>query len=403
MKRARASGAADGPDLGGDPILDRRSFAQIAAEYRRRWRLDVLAVDRTGTVLAGAGHQRADNREPARHVRLFAIDEALRWGEPTLAPLEGGDKVCWAVPLMTNSRSTGGLLVYCPAGRLALRAAPSPHSVDARLACTHLRELAEQANLTNAALLYARRIEYQREQQRAEAIHDFKAAGYFNLRGLYLVDEPALIAAIRRGDRGMARDILNRLLVAILHHAGRRLDLVKSFFMELVATMSRTAVESGGAPEELLGANFTSIAQLAHLRCHEELAPWLHQMLEHVMDSIQRHRGRTPTVLLAGALDFIARNCTGPITRDQAARAAHLSPSYFSRLFKKQLGQSFSHVLNQKRVERAADLLARSDQDLKLIALESGFSDQSYFTKVFRRHTGQTPRAYRHRHRSAAT
>jgi len=96
----------------------------------------------------------------------------------------------------------------------------------------------------------------------------------------------------------------------------------------------------------------------------------------------------------------MARNCARPLTRAEAAKVAHLSPSYFSRLFKKQLGQSFNQVLNQKRVEFAADLLARTDRELKSIAIDAGFSDQSYFTKVFRRHTGHTPRAYRQDHRA---
>jgi AraC-like DNA-binding protein len=46
-------------------------------------------------------------------------------------------------------------------------------------------------------------------------------------------------------------------------------------------------------------------------------------------------------------------------------------------------------------VNRAAELLRKTDKSVLQIALEVGFSDQSYFTKVFRRHHRMTPRQYR--------
>jgi transcriptional regulator GlxA family with amidase domain len=83
------------------------------------------------------------------------------------------------------------------------------------------------------------------------------------------------------------------------------------------------------------------------------------------------------------------------ITRDDAARAAGVSPSHFSRIFVRHVGRGFADLLNQMRVNRACELLVRSERELCLIALDCGFSDQSYFQKVFRRYTGQTPARYR--------
>jgi transcriptional regulator GlxA family with amidase domain len=52
------------------------------------------------------------------------------------------------------------------------------------------------------------------------------------------------------------------------------------------------------------------------------------------------------------------------------------------------------------RVDRAAELLRHTDKGLLQIALEVGFNDQSYFTKVFRRYLRMTPREYRLRQTS---
>jgi AraC-like DNA-binding protein len=61
-------------------------------------------------------------------------------------------------------------------------------------------------------------------------------------------------------------------------------------------------------------------------------------------------------------------------------------------------GWSFTELLTRLRVDRACQLLVRTDAPLAQIALECGFGDQSYFTRVFRKRTGQTPGGYRHGH-----
>jgi AraC-like DNA-binding protein len=59
-------------------------------------------------------------------------------------------------------------------------------------------------------------------------------------------------------------------------------------------------------------------------------------------------------------------------------------------------GWSFTELLTRLRVDRACQLLVRTDAPLAQIALECGFGDQSYFTRVFRKRIGRTPRDYRH-------
>ena len=63
------------------------------------------------------------------------------------------------------------------------------------------------------------------------------------------------------------------------------------------------------------------------------------------------------------------------------------------------MGENFTEALNRMRVDRAAEILARTDRSLCLVAMDCGFGDQSYFTKVFRRYLRVTPREYRLRHR----
>lgn len=366
-------------------------FRKLAATYRRRWGIGVTAADREGRVVFGGGS--ASLAVVMRRFRQLAINEALRWGEPTVQMAPDG-VLLWAAPLMHNARLLGGVVAQVPEHRLFPSDGSEP-AFDSRAACAHLRELVEEANLTNAALLAARRDEYAREQDRAEAIHSLKGRGFSGMDRLYLLDEPALVAAIRKGDRREARGLLNRLLLVMHAHAGDRLDLIKSFFMELVVTLSRIAVEAGADAQRLLGTNFTRLGELAELNSEERLAPWLHEMLERLMDSIESSSRQGHTAVLAGTLRYMSEHLADDLSRDQAARQAQLSPAHFSRLFERELGRTFTDMLNQMRVDRACQLLARTSHPLKQVALECGFRDQSYFTKVFRRHAGRTPRQYR--------
>jgi AraC-like DNA-binding protein/transposase-like protein len=324
-------------------------------------------------------------------MRSRAIYEAFRWGESTLCP--AGDLLLWAVPLMLNARLTGGLVAaieeHCvwteDGGEAAL---------DLTRAGQSLRRIAEQENLTNAALLRQRRLEYQREQKRAEAIHDLKATEPRGILESYLREEPVLISAIRRGDRPAARGVINRVLVVLYACANGRLDLLKSFVMELVVIMCRAAVQSGGGAQELLGSNYARLAELAEIDGEESLSHWLVQMLEQIMDSLENQRPST-AVLPPVLMEYLQEHHGADVSRDDAAAALHMSPSHFSRMVKEETGRSFTDLLNQVRVDHACTLLRTTDRTLVDVAFEVGFSDQSYFTKVFRRYMGHTPRHYR--------
>lgn len=375
--------------------IDRTSFRRLAGEYCRRWGIGLVAVDSDGRVRmrAGACGTCVAGGRDCTEARAFAVSEGLRWGEPTIVQCPGR-MMLWAVPLMTNREVTGGLVAGATEEEV-LEGSEDRPALDIPRVCADLRALAEEANLTNAAALEANRRRYHDEQQRAHAIHAFKSDVHYSIRELYMNEEPALLAAIRSGDRRAAREILNRLLITVHYHARDRLDLVKSLFLELVVTMSRTAVEAGGDPEEFLGTNYRSMAAVSALGSEEELAAWLRRMLEGIMDAIERHRRKDPGFLLFAALEFMREHCCEALSRDDVARAVHISPAHFSHLIRRESGRTFTDLLSRMRVDRAAELLVHTDKPLAAIALECGFRDQSYFTKVFKRYRHTTPLRYR--------
>lgn len=377
------------PDIG----IDNRAFRRIAKTYRERWGVNLCAVNLQGEVIFGRRGCCAGCAVECATALVHVTREGLRWGDPTIYEHADG-RLLWGVPLMHNADIIGGL-VACADDESIFPPDGGDVTLDLTDACRHLRLLAEEANVTNAALLERNRQKGLSEQRRAEAIHEIKGTGARSILESYLREEPHLLSAIRQGNRGEAVGILNRILVEIYHHGSGRLDLVKSFLMELVVTMCRTAIESGGAPQELFGTNYKALSELGAIDNEEELSAWLVRMLSRILDHMEAESTDKGDTDLRLGIEFVHAHFAEPIGRDDAARAARMSPSHFSRTLKEKTGRGFTDLLNQVRVDRATELLRKSNLSLSQIAFEVGFSDQSYFTKVFRRHMRCTPRDYR--------
>ena len=101
---------------------------------------------------------------------------------------------------------------------------------------------------------------------------------------------------------------------------------------------------------------------------------------------------------LAAALDYVHDQWTTamrPLTLGELAAAACVSPSYLSRVFRKQYGRGPSAALELVRLERARTMLARSNLTIGQVAAACGFADPLYFSRRFRAAYGMAPSACR--------
>lgn len=98
---------------------------------------------------------------------------------------------------------------------------------------------------------------------------------------------------------------------------------------------------------------------------------------------------------LSDVLSYIDSNYNKNISIDELAGIVHLQPQYFIRLFRKHMGTSPIHYLNNKRMEQAKWFLQYSSLSIKEIAEKIGIEDVYYFSKVFKEYSGFSPSAYR--------
>jgi len=98
---------------------------------------------------------------------------------------------------------------------------------------------------------------------------------------------------------------------------------------------------------------------------------------------------------LKAARELLNDRYTEPLRIEELAAAAAVHPVHFVRAFRQHAGCTPGEYVRRRRIERAASLLAGSDEPIASVAALAGFADQSHFSKLFRRYQRMSPAEYR--------
>ncbi|MEG6617027.1 response regulator [Peptococcaceae bacterium 1198_IL3148] len=98
------------------------------------------------------------------------------------------------------------------------------------------------------------------------------------------------------------------------------------------------------------------------------------------------------------ALKYIHDNFTQKLTLQSVSANVFLNPQYFSRIFRREVGVSYTDYVNKLRIEYACKLLETTNYPAYRISSECGFTDPSYFNRVFVQQMNVTPKAYRQKY-----
>lgn len=248
----------------------------------------------------------------------------------------------------------------------------------------------------NSRELVLQRGEELQQRQMGQYIHQAKAAGQ---DARYPVEkEPELFYAVARGDRITANALLNDLLGHIFFLTPDP-DIGNIRAAELLWILSRAAIYGGGNPEAVLAISDQYLKKLRRLRTQEDMAQWLAQALRRYTTLVFQLVDTKHQDVIQKALGYMQVNCHRNVTLGEVADYVSYSHSYFSKVFKEELGCGFRSCLNQLRVEKSKVLLLASGATMSEIYAACGFEDQSYFCKVFKKVVGVTPDRYRRQSR----
>ena len=92
---------------------------------------------------------------------------------------------------------------------------------------------------------------------------------------------------------------------------------------------------------------------------------------------------------------YIIQNLSENVTSTDVAAHLYMNPSYFSRYFKRLTGENFTDYVHRFKIGVAAKILEQTGESVEEVAIKCGYSDRTYFSKVFKKYTKMTPREYR--------
>lgn len=208
-------------------------------------------------------------------------------------------------------------------------------------------------------------------------------------------DERELTAAVKLGGEAEVRTAVDRL-TARLRASGLPMAQCSLFFLELLTCLLKLARSADLPLEEVFGAGFTGTVQVTDFPSPEALRDWCMERCLRIQSLIRRQRTDTAGRMVERAKDFISQHYgDSGLSVERLCEYLHLSAAYFSTLFKRETGMSFTAYVTVVRMEAAAELLRNTEEKTYLIAQRCGYEDPNYFSYVFKRHFGTTPTKYR--------
>jgi two-component system response regulator YesN len=132
----------------------------------------------------------------------------------------------------------------------------------------------------------------------------------------------------------------------------------------------------------------------------EAVESWLREFFNGV--SAMMKNAQFSAEILGGvtkSIGIIYNELDTQLFADDVARRVNFSRSYFSVCFKKITGMSFNHFLRMARIGQAKNYLKNSDMSVQFVAEKTGYLDEKYFCRIFKKETGILPTQYRREHK----
>ena len=161
-------------------------------------------------------------------------------------------------------------------------------------------------------------------------------------------------------------------------------------------TLMRKAAEQGGVPPIYLDSISSDFARkIEQQSTQEESAKLMKQMLHSYCRLVRKHSMKQYSPLIQKAVTCIDAELSTNLSLQNLAKRLNVSGSYLSTTFKKETGQTITGYINYKRIRHAMHLLSSTNLQVQTISQHCGILDIHYFSKLFKKATGLTPKEYR--------
>ena len=199
-----------------------------------------------------------------------------------------------------------------------------------------------------------------------------------------------LSQAVALNDSGRLEEILNQVACLLREHNPSRQQAVNAcanlyFFLS-------SFFEDGEEPDFPYEVNI--MEKLGRLGTLGQIIQWINWFKEAVSRILERRRDTRVDKIAEMVREYVMEHYKERITLGRAAEALNISQGYLSTAFKKQSGESFTNYVSAIKIEKAKELIASHQYMMYEVSDLLGFDTPFYFSKVFKKVTGMSPKEY---------
>lgn len=208
--------------------------------------------------------------------------------------------------------------------------------------------------------------------------------------------EAKLLHEIYNLEEIQAKRTLTEVITILTERFGKdAISGMSTYFTVLSSLVARKLLDNQVPPKKAFAFNYacteviSAMSQASFLQVAEELIEFYIDFIADRKQPTYRHQTVNKVIM------FINDELESNLTVENIAKHFHISTSHLSRIFREHVGITLVEYLNIRRVEESQYYLRHTTKSITSISNQFHFCNQSYFTRIFKKYTGVTPKHFR--------
>jgi len=203
--------------------------------------------------------------------------------------------------------------------------------------------------------------------------------------------------AIQAGDAAACRNITTELYERLKAGAGAGAggtSFVHQTTFELLKSALQVVKDAGGHVRDIVPQPERLYDEILSKRTIDEVQSFLDGTIDDILRYASALKRERPAKVVLSVLDYMKAHYNEELTLKQVAELHYMSSGYLGKLFKKETGFSFHDYLNRIRIDKAKELLKKTNHFAYQVSGQVGYKDYHYFHKTFKKYAGVPPSEY---------
>lgn len=208
--------------------------------------------------------------------------------------------------------------------------------------------------------------------------------------------ENEFLFAITQGNYPKAKHLMSQINSIQIDQ--RNADPIRDLknYCIVINTLFRKSVERGGVHPIHIDSISSEFVKKIELRSTvEDIQKLIYEMVKVYCQLVNKYSVRDYSPTVQKVVVMIESNLSSDLTLSELASNLNINASYLSTVFKKETGKTITAYVNEKRIELAQELLRTTNLQIQTIAQYCGIIDVHYFTRLFKKITGVSPKQFR--------